>query len=505
MSGVTTAREASTPDRRGRIAAVLGGAVTGLIAAAVALGVAELVASAVSSESSPIIAVGSAFIDLTPRPLKDFAIRTFGENDKNALLIGTGVFLCAFAVAVGLVTLWRRRYGVVGVAIFGVVGVVAALTRPDAGIATALPSLVGAGAGIVALLLMARALPQPPAPVRNADRATDADADAPAPMTGPTGLNRRRFLITGAAGVGVAVAAGGLGRFLLKRFDVSAARAALRLPAPTSPAPALAAGVQLKIREITPFVTPLDDFYQVHTALILPQIEPADWKLRIHGRVANPMTLTFDDLLKRDLIERDITIACVSNEVGGDLAGHARWLGAPLKALLDEVRPEAGADQIGFPVRMLVPGLYGYVSATKWIVDMELSTFADFDPYWVRRGWTAKAPIKTASRIDTPRPFAKPARGKTVTVAGVAWAQHRGIDKVEVRVDGGPWQTATLAAEANIESWRQWSWQWPVEKSGGHTIECRATDRTGATQTDKRAAPFPNGATGWHSVVVTVD
>ncbi len=253
------------------------------------------------------------------------------------------------------------------------------------------------------------------------------------------------------------------------------------------------------------------------------------------------MTLTFDDLIKRELIERDITITCVSNEVGGDLAGHARWLGAPLKALLDEVRPEAGADQIvtksadgwtcgtptsvcrdgrdamlavamngeplpvahGFPVRMLVPGLYGYVSATKWIVDLELTTFDDFDPYWVRRGWTAQAPIKTASRIDTPRPFAKPERGQTVTVAGVAWAQHRGIDKVEVRVDGGPWQTATLAAEANVESWRQWSWQWRVERSGGHTIECRATDRTGQTQTEDRAAPFPDGSTGWHSVVVT--
>ncbi len=246
MSGVTTTGQTSAPSRRTRVAVGLAGALTGVITAGVALGVAELVASAVSSESSPIIAVGSAFIDLTPRPLKDFAIRTFGENDKNALLIGTGVFLFLFAVAVGLLTLRRRRYGVIGVAIFGVVGVLAALTRPGAGIVDALPSVVGPAAGIGALLLLARALPQPSKPVRNADRPTAADAaDAAPPMTGPTGLDRRRFLFTGVAGIGVAVVAGGLGRFLLKRFDVSAAREALRLPKPASPAPALPAGVQL--------------------------------------------------------------------------------------------------------------------------------------------------------------------------------------------------------------------------------------------------------------------
>jgi DMSO/TMAO reductase YedYZ molybdopterin-dependent catalytic subunit len=254
------------------------------------------------------------------------------------------------------------------------------------------------------------------------------------------------------------------------------------------------------------------------------------------------VTLTFDDLLARDLIERDITLTCVSNEVGGDLAGNARWLGAPLKTLLDEVQPEDGADQIvttssdgwtcgtptalcrdgrdamlavamngqplpvshGFPVRMLVPGLYGYVSATKWIVDLELSSFADFDSYWVKRGWTAQAPVKTASRIDTPGSSAKLKSGP-VMVAGVAWALHRGIDKVEVRVDEGAWQTADLATEANLDTWRQWRWPWPNDEAGSHTIECRATDGTGATQTDRRQPPFPDGATGWHSVAVTTE
>ena len=512
-----------------RIATWLAGALTGIIAAAVALGVAELIASAVGPRSSPVIAVGAGFIDLTPRPVKDFAIRTFGENDKNALLIGTGALLVAFAVVIGLLTLRRRRYGVAGVALFGLIGVVAAVTRPSAGLVDALPSLIGAGAGIAALLLLARALPRPAEPVAEGQEAA------------PTGLDRRRFLLTSGASLAVAVAAGGVGRALFKRFDVSAAREALKLPAPTSPAPALPSGVDLKIRELTPFTTRNADFYRVDTVLVLPQVEPDDWQLRIHGRVANPMTLSFDDLLRRDLIERDITIACVSNEVGGDLAGNARWLGAPLKALLDEVRPEPGADQIasksadgwtcgtptalcrdgrdamlavamngvplpvahGFPVRMIVPGLYGYVSATKWVVDLELTSFGDFDPYWIRRGWAKQAPIKTASRIDTPRQSAKLRKG-THAVAGVAWAQHRGVDKVEVRVDRGPWQTATLAAEANIETWRQWRWEWPAE-SGPHTLECRATDRTGSTQPEERQPPFPDGATGWHSVVVTVE
>jgi DMSO/TMAO reductase YedYZ molybdopterin-dependent catalytic subunit len=498
----------------------------------VALGAAEPVAAVIGPRSSPVLAVGAGFVDLTPRPLKEFAIRTFGANDKIALLIGTGVVLLVFAVLIGLLTLRHRRYGVLGIALFGLVGVVAALTRPGGGLVDALPSLVGALAGIGALLVLARALPGP------ARRVRGADPDTPPVMPA---FDRRRFLFTSGASLAVAAASGGLGRALSTRLDVRAAREALRLPTPASPAAALPAGVDVKIRGLTPFTTANRDFYRVDTALVLPQVEPDGWRLRIHGRVAKELTLTFDDLLRRDLIERDITIACVSNEVGGDLAGNARWIGVPLGALLDEVQPEAGADQLvtksadgwtcgtptalcrdgrdamlavamngeplpvahGFPVRMIVPGLYGYVSATKWIVDAELTSFADFDAYWVRRGWAAQAPIKTFSRIDTPRSSAKRRRGP-VTVAGVAWAQHRGIDKVEVRVNRGPWQPATLAAEATVETWRQWFWTWPAEP-GQYTIECRATDRTGATQPEERQPPFPDGATGWHSVVVTVD
>jgi DMSO/TMAO reductase YedYZ molybdopterin-dependent catalytic subunit len=505
-----------------------------------------------------VIAVGAGFIDLTPRPLKEFAISAFGENDKNVLLGGVYATLVLVAIGIGLATLRRLRYGLLGIAGFGSIGVVAALTRPDATAADALPALLGAAAGAVALYYLARALPRPAAATGSgvaaeagAEAGTEvgagagagpgAGADASVPAEGPAALDRRRFLWAGGVSLAVAAFAGGVGRMLLQRLDVSAARAAIRLPEPAQPAPLLPAGVDLKLRNLTSFTTPNSDFYRVDTVLVLPQVSPDDWRLRIHGRVRNPMTLTFDDLLRRDLIEREITLTCVSNEVGGDLAGTARWLGAPLKALLDEVQPEPGADQIvttsadgwtcgtpteicrdgrdamlavamngeplpiahGFPVRMVVPGLYGYVSATKWVVDLELSSFGDFNAYWVRRGWSARAPIKTSSRIDTPRPFARPRTGVT-TVAGVAWAQHRGIDKVEVRVDKGPWQTATLAAEASIDTWRQWTWQWRVDEPGAHTIECRATDRSGATQTEERQAPFPDGATGWHSVVVTV-
>ncbi|MDQ1652407.1 MAG: hypothetical protein QOI35_1607, partial [Cryptosporangiaceae bacterium] len=471
--------------------------------------------------SSPAFAVGAAVIDLTPRPVKEFAIRTFGQNDKHVLLTGVFVVLALFAAAVGVAARRRPVFGTAGIVLFGVIGVVSAITRPAAGTLDSAPSIVGAGAGVLALSALINAL------------------NGRTRQGGSVEFSRRRFLVTGGVLLGAAAIGGGIGRALTSRFDVSKARAALRLPKPASPAPARIAS--LNVPDITPFYTDARDFYRVDTALVIPQIKPADYRLRIHGRVSKPLTLSLEDLLGRgDLIERDITIACVSNEVGGNLAGNARWLGVPLKSLLDEAGPAGDADQIvgtsadgwtcgtptaicrdgrdallavamngdplpvehGFPVRMIVPGLYGYVSATKWLVDLELSRFTDFDAYWVRRGWTQQANIKTFSRIDTPKPFGRPRSGDVV-VAGVAWAQHRGIEKVEVRVDGGPWGQAELApAGSTVDTWRQWSWHWKAT-SGQHTLECRATDGGGITQTSDRADPFPDGATGWHSVVVT--
>jgi hypothetical protein len=289
-----------------------------------------------------------------------------------------------------------------------------------------------------------------------------------------------------------------------------------------------------------PFFTPNERFYRVDTALLVPAVMAEDWRLRVHGMVDREITLDFEQLLSRPLIERDITLTCVSNPVGGRYAGNARWIGAPLRDLLLEAGPDPGADQIvsrsvdgftlgtptavaidgrdallavamngeplplehGFPVRMVVPGLFGYVSATKWVVDIELSRFDAFDPYWIRRGWAERAPVKTMSRIDTPTPFTDLRAGE-VAIAGVAWAQHVGIERVEVSVDGGQWATAELAAEDTVDTWRQWVHRWDATP-GDHRLRVRATDGTGVTQTAERAEPFPDGATGHHEIVVRV-
>ena len=501
------------------------GALAGVAAAAVALGLAEFVAVFTGARSAPLVAVGGVVVDHVPEPLKQFAIDTFGTHDKTALLTGTVVLLAAFAALIGWLGLRNIWYGVAGIAIFGVVGIAAALTRPDAGLSAAVPSLLGAA---VAGLVLTRLLRRP--------QAADPSDSARAPDPG----DRRRFLTGVAVVVGAAAASGLGGRWLSTRRTVSEARRAVRLPAPASPAPAVPAGAELNITQLEPYVTSNRAFYRIDTALVVPQVDPVSWTLKIHGRVRNPITLTFDQLMARPMVERYVTLACVSNEVGGDLIGNARWLGVPVKELLDEAQPLPGADQVvgrsadgwtcgtptdvlrdgrdallavgmngeplpvqhGFPARIVVPGLYGYVSACKWVVELELTSFADFDAYWVPRGWSAQGPIKTQSRIDTPRRSNNLTAGP-LTVAGVAWAQHRGISKVEVRVDGGPWQEAMLARSVSIDTWTQWSWRWDATP-GRHRLQVRATDATGEVQTDERRPPDPDGATGWHSVDVEV-
>lgn len=337
--------------------------------------------------------------------------------------------------------------------------------------------------------------------------------------------------------VGAAVAGKWLGARL---HDVVADRAGFMVPRVAVPAPAAGSGVRPAVPGLTDFVTPNDRFYRVDTALQLPALTSADWRLRIHGMVDRPMELGFDELRRRVPVERMITMTCVSNEVGGELAGTAVWTGYPLADLLAEVgvRPDAdmllsrsidgftagtpvsavtdGRDALlavgmngeplpiahGYPARLIVPGLYGYVSATKWVVDLELTRFDRAKAYWTERGWGAQALIKTASRIDVPAAFATVPAGDVI-IAGVAWAQHRGIDTVEIQVDNQPWQPATLADEYSTDTWRQWTYRWSAAP-GPHTLRVRATDRTGATQTDQRTPPFPDGSTGWHSRVITV-
>ncbi|MFC8078671.1 molybdopterin-dependent oxidoreductase [Streptomyces sp. NPDC057307] len=542
-------------------------ALSGLIAGLAALCVAELVSAAVRPEAGPVTAVGGAVIDRTPAPVKDFAVRNFGNDDKLVLQLGILALLALFAMAVGVASLRYRKVGSAAVLVFGAIGALAAVERPDGRVSDALPSIVGGLVACGVLYLLAGRLASRPSPdgdpgtdgtstrtaetddTRGTEDTRDTDDTEGSAGSNPGAFDRRGFVIAATAAAAASAGAGLLGRRLNASgaAEAAASRRTIVLPAPSSPAPPIPAGTDLKLRGLSSFTTSNKDFYRVDTALVVPRVDADSWRLRIHGKgVPRPLTLSFRDLLRRQLIERDITLTCVSNEVGGPYVGNARWIGVPLADLLREAGvepPSKGgpADQLvsrsvdgmtigtpveavmdgrdamlavgmngeplpfnhGFPVRMVVPGLYGYVSACKWLEDLELTTFADYDAYWVKRSWSREAPIKTQSRIDTPRPFASPKAGK-VPVAGVAWAQHRGIERVEVRVDGGDWNPATLAAQDSEDTWRQWMWEWPAT-SGSHTLEVRATDRNGDTQTDKRVGTVPDGATGWHSVVVAVD
>jgi DMSO/TMAO reductase YedYZ molybdopterin-dependent catalytic subunit len=351
---------------------------------------------------------------------------------------------------------------------------------------------------------------------------------------------RRRFLIS--SGVTAAAAAAGtlVGRNLTNEHNIAQARAAIRFPQPVVAAPRLAAGTSLDIPGITPFITSDASFYRVDTALLAPQFAPANWQLRIHGMVQREVTISYADLLRRPLIEAYVTLTCVSDPVDGPYVGNAKWLGAKLADLIRQARPLAGANQLlstsvdgytsgtplqvvldgrnallavamndealpvvhGFPVRMVVPGLYGYVSATKWVTDIEVTTFASAYSYWAQRGWSQQGPIKTESRIDVPAAGASLTAGR-IAVAGVAWAQHKGVAAVEVRVNGGPWHEARLASVPGIDTWRQWVWEWSAAP-GNYLLEARATDATGYTQTAVQAQPPPNGASGYPAAEVSV-
>ena len=524
-----------TPRTAGRVA----GAAVGLVTSVVALATGQLAAAFITPASSPVLATGQAAIDAAPQSLKEYAIRTFGANDKTALLLGIGVVIALLATFVGVAAVRRPALGYATIGALGAVGAASGLSRPEATPIWIVPSAAAVVAGVAAFDVLLR-------------RATLRDAiERPSPAassgseagrrTAPRGFDRRSFL-TAALTLSAAGAAAEATAVLTTRRRVAvASRSGVRLPAPSSRAAALPAGAALHVTGLSPFYTPTREFYRVDTALFVPQLRVEDWRLRIHGMVEREVDVGFEELLARPLIERDITLNCVSNEVGGPYVGNARWIGVPLESLLDEAGVRPGATQIlsrssdgmtigtptataldgrdamlavgmngqplpfehGFPVRMLVPGLYGYESATKWIIDIELTTFAADEAYWVQRGWARVAPIKTASRIDTPAANASVGPGPVV-VAGVAWAQHRGIRGVEVRVDDGPWSEATLAREDSVDTWRQWMWTWQATP-GDHVLHVRATDGNGQLQTGAPAPPFPSGATGWDAVSITVE
>jgi DMSO/TMAO reductase YedYZ molybdopterin-dependent catalytic subunit len=513
-------------------------ALGGLLAAAAALGVGELVAGIEDGFASPVEAVASAIIDRAPRPVERFAIETFGSNDKLALVIGTVLLSAVFGVLLGLVARARPRAAALGFVAFAAVGVASSLSARGAGsgLAAAVPSVAAGLAGVAALRLLVRSPAPAPAPAAAAADVTDAVV----PVTRGGMASRRAFLGTSALVATAAAAAATGGRALRARFSAAESRAAVRLPRPTRPLPPITRANEVGVEGVTPFVTPNKDFYRVDTALIVPQVRAEDWTLRVTGMVDDPLELTFEQLLARDIVEADVTLTCVSNQVGGDLVGNARWLGVLARDLLEEAGVRRGADQLvgrstdgytcgfpldhaydrnclvavgmngeplplrhGFPARLVTPGVYGYVGSTKWLTELEVTTFAAFDQYWVPRGYAEKAPIKTMARIDTPRSLARVSPG-TVTVAGVAWAQARGIEAVEVRIDDGEFRPAELADAPGKDTWRQWRFDWDATP-GRHDITVRATDGTGELQTEERSDVLPDGASGWMSLAVTVE
>jgi DMSO/TMAO reductase YedYZ molybdopterin-dependent catalytic subunit len=528
------------PEKRSRLARWLLPALAGVASVIVAAGVGELAAAVLASASSPFAVVGSMMIDLAPPWAKDAAIDLFGTADKVALLVGIAIVLLIVAGAAGVLESRRPPWGQVVIWAIGGVGVVAAVTRANASMLAFAPSALAAIAGVVALRLLIRRLPAAvTAPARGSSPTTEADA-AGTTTPAATTFDRRRFLgwAGGAAAIGALAAIGGYALQAGTRA-VTAVREAITLPKPVAAA-SVPSGAELDIDGLSPLITPNVEFYRIDTALAVPAVEPADWSLRIHGDVEQEVTLTWDELLALPLEESITTLACVSNEVGGGLIGNAVWLGYPIRELLARAVPGADADMVlsrsidgftastplevlqddrnailavgmngeplpsehGFPVRMVVPGLYGYVSATKWVTELEVTRFDDASAYWTDRGWSERGPIKLSSRIDVPRSGQQVPAG-TVVVAGVAWHQHVGVAAVDVRVEDGPWQPATLATAISDDTWVQWRFEWDAAP-GSYSLRVRATGADGEVQVSKEQGVVPDGATGLHERTITV-
>lgn len=502
-------------------------ALAGVVSALAGAAAGHLVAGFVDPAASPVLAVGSTVIDLTPTPVKEWAVARLGTADKPVLVGTVLVGTLLLAAAAGLLAR-RSRGGGAGLLVgLAALAGAAALSRPAATVADALPALATAVVGVAVLLRLTLPSRRTAAPTERDDAAgTDTSS----------GLSRR-LLIT--ATLGLAAVLAGAGE-LVGRLR-GGGPSSVTLPAPTDPASPLPPGLEGRFRGISDLQTASDVFYRVDTRLVLPTVDVDSWRLTVDGDVDRTVELGFADLVSMPLVERDITLTCVSNEVGGKYVGSARWLGVRLRDVLDRAGIGAtGADQIlstdvdgftistplevaldgrdtllavgmngaplpqahGFPVRLVTPGLYGFVGATKWLRRLTLTTYDAAQAYWTDRGWATDAPIKIASRIDTPRPLSTADAGDVV-VGGVAWAQHRGIATVEVSVDQGPWQPATLGPDVGVDYWRQWFFRWSAEP-GQHTLASRATTLEGETQTAQRATPFPDGSSGIQQVVVNV-
>ena len=511
---------------------------SGLLGAAVALATTELVAGIFERVPSLIETVAQAVIDLSPQPVVKFGIEVFGTYDKIALAIGIVVISLVLGLGLGAATRRRRWVMPLAMVIFAAIGVAAA-TR-DATAEGGYAIVAGLLAIVSGTLTTWWLLDRADTPRGSLGRTTEEMLADDAPLQLSTG--RRGFVLGAAGAAAAAVIAPALGRRLAQRFNVESVRAEIALPSTTTTpetAVAAVADPSNEIAGLSKLYTPNDEFYRIDTAFSTPQIDPANWSLKIDGFVDTPLEITFDELVELSDTEADVTLSCVSNRVGGDLVGNAKWLGVPLTDLLDRAGVQPEGEQIftrsvdgwtsgfptsaaydgrtalvaigmngeplpidhGFPARLVIAGLYGYVSATKWLDRISLTGWNTDHGYWIPRGWSKEGPIKTQSRIDTVSDAA--GIDGQVTIAGVAWAPTRAIEKVECSIDGGPWLEAELGPAVSEESWRQWWLDWSGE-SGRHEVSVRATDGTGAVQTAESRPPAPNGATGHHSRAFTI-
>lgn len=531
-------------------------ALAGIVATLVLFGFADLVAHAFGPQSAPLLALGQAIIPLAPTGLVKPVIDLFGTNDKLFLILSTGFAALVVGGLIGWLASHRLRPATVLMSTAGLVPIIVILLRPETSALDIIPTLIGLVLGMVIFRVLissgsrqTEAGTTPAAPRKFPAAARPAGS----PTSGPSSSGstskpdaepsrRRFFVLTGVIGAAGAAAVAAGQTVAALTLDAGAAVAKLVLPKPAMTAPPIPTSAHPDVKGLTPFITDPKDFYRIDTALAPPVIDPQEWSLRIHGMVEEEVTLTMDDLLNLPLDEHHITLTCVSNPVGGDLVGNATWLGYPVRDLLRRAKPLKDADMVlshsfdgfsastpieallddrdsllavgmngsplppehGFPARLVVPGLYGFVSATKWVTELEVTRFDEKTSYWTDRGWDSKGPILVASRVEVPKPLGNVPAGD-LAVAGTAWAQRSGVKRVDVKLDDGEWTAAKLGDEVNIDTWRQWSTKFADVEAGSHTVTVRAIDKDGNVQTPKRRNSIPNTATGHHHIQFRVE
>lgn len=499
--------------------------IAGGVAGLVGLAVAELGAGLIARDGSPVSDIAEVIIAVLPAAWVAEASGVLGLSLRILLMAAVVTVALALAVVSGQLELKRKQLSLAVYLPAGALTLLAVSTQVGPGALGYVPAVLGLAAGYLTLRLLIAEIRRPPGALE------------------PVAAERRNFLKTAGLVTLGGIVVAGAGRMLVQASNkVAEVRTKIVLPTPVDPRPTVPPGTDFDIAGLTKYITPNESFYRIDTALQLPSIDPDAWTLKVTGMVDNELTVTYAELLGRPLTEHLTTLTCMSNQVGGRLAGNAVWLGLPVRELLAEAGPQPGADAVlstsqdgwtavtplttlrdpdvaallavgmngeplspehGFPVRMVVPGLYGDVSATKWVTELKVTTFDDHRGYWAQKGWAKRGPIKIASRIDLPaRSVVEP--GTTTIVAGVAWAQTIGISTVELQVDDGPWQEAELADAVGADTWRQWVYEWTPSQPGDYRLTVRATDAEGRVQTAKDAPAFPNGSSGLHTVPVKV-